>query len=173
MNFHGCWWPLVVGSYSTWLTVQIPRTNSTFKFFFSTTTTTSAVTMDQYVAYNADYKVLICRQHKYAIPPDWVLRHFRESHTIPLATRQLIGDYSQTLELVMPENVATPATPAQCIEGLTLVNGFQCQYEGCIELRSTERSMKEHCRGKHEWKARIGATWRTQPFSNFFWWPTS
>ena len=45
--------------------------------------------MDAYVTYNAQYQVLICRQHQYAITPDWITRHFQDSHQgIPLATRQ-------------------------------------------------------------------------------------
>jgi hypothetical protein len=125
--------------------------------------------MNQYVIYNAHYKVLICRQHKYTITPDWVLRHFQEFHkAIPLATRQLIVDHSKSLDLVIPENVATPLELVQCIEGLSVVNGFQCQYEGCSELRSTERSIKEHCRRNHEWKAQTGVKWRNQAFQTFF-----
>ena len=121
--------------------------------------------MDAYVIYNPEYKVLICRQHKYAIPQDRIFRHFQLFHLfIPLATRQLISNYSKTLELVAPENVATPLELVLCIDGLTIVNGFLCQYDRCRELRSTERSIKEHCRGKHEWKARTGVTWKNQAF---------
>jgi hypothetical protein len=113
--------------------------------------------MNEYVTYNVEYKVLICRQHKYAIAPDWVLRHFRKFHNAtPLATRQLIAEYSKTLELAMPDNVAAQQAPAYAIDGLTVVDGFQCQYTECCQLRSTERSIKEHCRQDHEWKVQTG-----------------
>ena len=44
--------------------------------------------MDRYVIYNSDYHVLICRQHAYGLSPDYIERHFRETHkAIPLETR--------------------------------------------------------------------------------------
>jgi hypothetical protein len=50
--------------------------------------------MDQYVIYNHEYQVLICRQHKYAIPPDRMFRHLQDFHmAIALAIRQVISDY--------------------------------------------------------------------------------
>jgi len=125
--------------------------------------------MNEYVTYNEKYKVLICRQHKYAIAPDWILRHFQEFHkATPLATRQLIVDYSKTLELAIPDNVARQPPPAYAIDGLTVVGGFQCQYTECFQLRSTERSIKEHCRQDHEWKVQTGVMWKNQPFQTFF-----
>ena len=45
--------------------------------------------MDQYLKYNEDFHIVICCQHKFAISPDWVERHFRQFHnTILLATHQ-------------------------------------------------------------------------------------
>jgi hypothetical protein len=125
--------------------------------------------MNEYVTYNADYKVLICCQHKYAIVPDWVSRHFQEFHkATPLATRQLISDYSKTLELAMPDIVAAQQAPVYAIDGLAVVDGFQCQYTECCQLRSTERSIKEHCREEHEWKVQTGVMWKNQAFQTFF-----
>ena len=91
-------------------------------------------TMDQYVTYNRQYQVLIC-QHKYAIPPDRMFRHLQVFHiVIPLLTRQAISDYSKTLDLVMPKNITMPNEPVQCIDRLSLVNGFECQHNDCAEL---------------------------------------
>jgi hypothetical protein len=126
-------------------------------------------TMDSYIIYNAEHKVLICRQHQYGIPPDWILRHFRESHkSIPLSTRQAISDYSKSLELSAPENVLLPTNSVEPIHGLAIVKGFQCQYTGCSELRSTETSVKQHCWERHEWKAGSGIHWCSQTFQSFF-----
>jgi hypothetical protein len=138
---------------------------STVKFFHFTITNT----MDQYVIYNREYQVLICRQHKYAIPPDRMFRHLQDFHmAIPLATRQVISDYSTSVNLVTPENITMPNEPVQCIDGLSIVNGFECQHDGCAELCGTERSIKEHCRRIHEWKAKTGVLWRNQTVQSFF-----
>ena len=89
---------------------------------------TTIITMNDYVTYNAEYKVLICRQHQFAIPPDGILRHFRDMHkAIPIASRKAIADYSKTLELATPDEVATPSEPVEAVQGLTVVRGFQCE----------------------------------------------
>jgi hypothetical protein len=125
--------------------------------------------MDQYMTYDVEYKVLICRQHKYAIPPDTILRHFRQSHKgIPLPTRQAISDYSKTVDLASPEDVAMPLVPVRAIKHLRMFNGFQCQYDGCSELRSTDVSMKQHCWAEHGWVAATGIMWKDQGFQTIF-----
>src|SRR5437762_13174234 len=65
--------------------------------------------MNQYVKYNSDYHVLICCQHGYGLAPDYIERHFRESHkTIPLETRRDIVSYSKTLDLWQPMTEFSP-----------------------------------------------------------------
>jgi hypothetical protein len=125
--------------------------------------------MDSYVTYNAQYKVLICRQHKYAIPPDYITRHFRESHQgIPLATRQGIVDYSKTLDLAAVEEVATPPDQVEPVHGLNITDGFQCEFDECSELRSTTTSMKQHCWEAHKWVAAAGIQWKGQGIQTIF-----
>ena len=75
---------------------------STKNFFHFTT----IITKNDYITYNAEYKVLICRHHQSAIPADGILRHFRDMHkAIPIASRKAIADYSKTLELATLEEV--------------------------------------------------------------------
>src|SRR5216117_1336943 len=95
--------------------------------------------MNQYVKYNSDYHVLICCQHGYGLAPDYIERHFRESHkTIPLETRRDIVSYSKTLDFWQPEQVNKSEPTFIPIQGLPIIHGFKCQYDGCGELRSTE-----------------------------------
>jgi len=125
--------------------------------------------MNDYVIYNAEYQVLICRQHGYCIPPEGITRHFRRLHgAIPVQTRQAIIDYSKTLNLLAPEEVATEREMQPPVSGLHSVAGFQCRYDGCMELRSTEVSIKQHCRETHEWKVMVGGMWMRQDFQTFF-----
>jgi hypothetical protein len=125
--------------------------------------------MNAYVTYNAEYKVLICRGHKFGIAPDNILRHFRRYHkSVPLATREAIVDYSKTLDLAAPENIAVPGETVDAVEGLTIVDGYQCRYYDCFELRSTDVSIKEHCKKEHGWLTVTGTTWRKQTFQTIF-----
>ena len=62
--------------------------------------------MNRYVIYNATYHILICRQCGYAIPQDWILRHFRQLHkAIPLTIRSEIIEHGKSLNLWQPRDV--------------------------------------------------------------------
>jgi hypothetical protein len=138
----------------------------TLKFFHAMTTTFN---MDEYITHNVTYNTIICCQHKQGIPPQWIARHFREFHkTIPLSTRQGIVNHCKTLNLLAPEDVAIPTEPVQPIHGLSVLDGFQCEYEGCSELRSTELSIKKHCRDEHQWVLEFGIKWAAQPIQTLF-----
>jgi len=54
--------------------------------------------------------------------------------------RQAIVEYSRRLTLASPEDVVTEYEPVEAIKGLKIVDGFQCQYDECSELRGTEGS---------------------------------
>jgi len=125
--------------------------------------------MNEHVTYNTEYKILICHQHKYGIPPDGILRHFRDFHkAIPFATRKAIGDYSKTLDLATLDQVTTPEGAVEPVPGLTVINGFRCQYTDCSELRSTITSMKQHCWEAHKWTSATGGMWINQAFQTLF-----
>src|ERR1700727_528859 len=98
--------------------------------------------MNAYVTYNTQYKVLICREHKYGIAPDYIQRHLREFHRgIPLATRNAIIDYSTTLDLAAPGNIAMPIGTVDAIEGLRKSDGYISLYYDCSTTRSTDVSV--------------------------------
>ena len=125
--------------------------------------------MKTYVTYNAQYKVLICREHMYGVNPDHLSRHLRDSHkSIPLAMRNAIVDYSKTLDLAAPENIDVVGETVHAIESLTVVDGYQCTYYDCSELRSTDGSMKEHCKKEHGWLTVTGVMWKKQAFQTIF-----
>jgi len=126
-------------------------------------------TMNQYVTYNADYQVLICRQHGYAIPRDYIVRHFRTFHkTIPLETRQKIAEYGKSLILLSPDNVDIPRDVPHPIDDLTIMNGFECNYEQCGELLGTMFSIRKHCNAVHGWDVSQGVMWRKKIVQTFF-----
>jgi len=132
-------------------------------------TSQTKITMNDYVTYNAEYQVLICCQHQYAIPPEWITRHFQNSHqATPLVMRQAIVEYSRRLTLASPEDFVTGYEPVEAIKGLKIVDGFQCRYDECSELRGTEGSIQKHCRESHKWVAAMGVKWRNQHMQTIF-----
>jgi len=102
--------------------------------------------MNQYISYNSIYHTLICRQCGYAIPQDWIMRHFRQFHkTIPLSTRQDIINYGLSLDLWQPSQVNEQwqnMNTKSPVDGLTICLGFQCQYNDCMKYTRTEVSIK-------------------------------
>ena len=125
--------------------------------------------MEPYTIFNEEYQVLICRQHGFAISPNGIARHFRDEHDgISLETRQSLVTYSNTLTLLDPNIVAIPDHLVPAIYGLSVISGFQCNYEGCKELRSTSKSMSQHCKVNHKWMLSHGIRWTEQTFQTFF-----
>ena len=122
--------------------------------------------------FNSIYHILICRQCGYAIPQDWIMRHFRQLHkSIPLNIRQEIFNYRKSLALWHPNEVQQLWENTEIkssISGLIVNTGFQCQFNNCNKLTRTERSMKFHCRNTHDWNNNTGTMWRKQFLQTFF-----
>ena len=124
--------------------------------------------MEEYLLYNHEYSVVICRQHKYAITKDWIGRHFQEYHkTVPLKTRKEIEALVSELNLLDPIQVQLPSDTIP-VDGLTIYNGFKCSYDGCGALNGTVTSIKEHCKKKHKWIKSVGVMWTEQTVQTFF-----
>jgi len=83
--------------------------------------------MDEYIIHNTDYHILICRQHGFAVPPDWIERHFQDSHKgIPLDIRKEIAEHSKSLQLCQPSQVVLPDSIIP-VNGLTIFHGSNLQ----------------------------------------------
>ena len=129
----------------------------------------TSLTMDQYVNFNSNLHTLICLQHKFGLSPNWIERHFRESHkNILLKRRQEIITYSKSLDLWHPERVNTLLRSLVPIPELPIIQGWKCQDARCGELRSTKLSMKKHCRNNHGWKTVDGEKWISQAMQAVF-----
>jgi Orsellinic acid/F9775 biosynthesis cluster protein D len=124
--------------------------------------------MDSYILYNAEFQVLICREHRCAIPPNFIERHFRREHkNIPLQIRQKIVQHSRTLETCDPNDVTTPMETVAPINGLKSQRGFQCMFDGCRSIGGTVNSIKEHSKG-HKWSPHEARRWREIKIQTFF-----
>ena len=123
--------------------------------------------MDQYVLYNTQYQIIICRQHGYAIQPSNVTRHFRQHHkTTSWETRQEIAQYIQGLSLCQLEEIESPEDGGNPIHGLTIMKGSQCTYEGCME-KGAITSIKRHCQSVHKWTEGDNIMWMNQAMQTF------
>jgi hypothetical protein len=125
-------------------------------------------TMNSYVLYNKEYQVLICRQHKYAIPLKSIEQHFRDKHTgMPLIARQEIQELANTLALCEPKKVIISTERVGPIHGLEVQKGFQCNFDGCAVIQGTMNSVKQHSK-IHMWHGNHETKWHEVDVQTFF-----
>jgi len=124
--------------------------------------------MNDYVVYNIKNHILICRQHGYAIQCDGVGRHFRTFHkSTSLQTRNALTEYAKSLDLWDVDRVLNNHD-GSFIEGLTVDNGYKCQYEVCQQLRGTVDSIRKHCNDAHSWTTLQEICWKKQAYQTIF-----
>lgn len=127
-----------------------------------------AKSMDPYILYNAEFKVLICNKHQCAIPPAFIERHFWHGHKeVPLQTRRRIVECSRKVETYSPSEVTTPMEVIDPIKGLKLRSGFRCTYDKCGNICGTIGSIKEHSKA-HKWGSMDVRRWREIKAQTFF-----
>ena len=126
----------------------------------------SLQSVQHHVMYNAEHKVLMCKEHKYGITN--IARHFQELHNdMSTKTRLKIRVSTQHLELTEPDNIVIPSSNDSPIEGLKLVeDGAKCNE--CGHITGTTDSMKYHCRHEHDWKAKDEPQWTKQAVQTFY-----
>jgi hypothetical protein len=123
--------------------------------------------MSVYLFYNNDYNVLICKQHQCALSSKSLTRHFLEEHEPNLSIQQSIHNYAEQYIVTKAADLTYSSETIYPIPYLSIVDGFQCQYEPCDKILSTLASMKVHCRVDHGWKAKDEERWvktRAQTF---------
>jgi len=127
----------------------------------------SLESVQHYVTYNVQHKVLICKEHQYGITD--VVRHFRgEDHSkMSTKTRLKIRAATQHLELANPNDMQIPSAYCPPIDGIELFDeGAQCKK--CGYLAGASGSIEEHCRKQHDWKAKDEPIWMNQAVQTFY-----
>jgi hypothetical protein len=116
--------------------------------------------MTDYLLYNTQYQVLICKEHQCGIQNKWITRHFREEHPgLSLQTRQEIFNYSSQFSVVDSEALTYSEGSVPAIIGLKVADGFRCDYDQCKVILGTEHSIKWHCNRVHAWKGMDQVKW--------------
>jgi len=129
-------------------------------------------TIEKYVKYKEEYKVLICIQHQYALMPGkGIKNHLNTFHAaISLDTRNAIIEYGQALDLVKPEDIFIPIEEQTMIKELKLYdNGFICTHKDCIgHVEGTKDMIRKHCETAHKRTKSHGIMWKKQAVQTFF-----
>ncbi|EED20128.1 conserved hypothetical protein [Talaromyces stipitatus ATCC 10500] len=103
---------------------------------------------DDFLHYNAQYKLLICLKCKYAIQKTAVGNHLLR-HKIYRAERQRLLSAISDLELLEPDDVQFPLVRCEPVEGLPVIAGYKCTATDCGSLYASIKRMRRHWRESH------------------------
>jgi len=121
--------------------------------------------MEQYIIYNEEYHMIICKSCGYAIKSDWIERHLRQKYKeLEIKVRKELAVYVKGLK--QSTTVITPSDGCQAITGLHVKKGYEC--EDCQYLCPELSSMQEHCKRNHDWKKATGTKWRKCQLQTWF-----
>lgn len=104
---------------------------------------------DEFLLYNATYRVLICRPCQYAIQKSAVESHLLRHKIYRLERQQLLAEIA-VLELLEPDDVQNPPLISAPIDGLPLIPGLRCNFTACGELFASSKRMKRHWSETHK-----------------------
>ena len=111
-----------------------------------------AATIKNLLHYEEHFKVLICKEHGYAVQN--LAQHLYKLHTIEASVRrQIVQEYSG-LELLDPKHVPLPEPLGQPFECLGKpVKALICEEEECEYITINRSVMGQHCNKRHHWRS--------------------
>jgi hypothetical protein len=113
----------------------------------------------QLLHYVLPYRVLICKECRYAIQPSAISRHLKELHQIYRSSRKEFVEYAQSLDLADPGDVIVPGTSVAPVPFLPTTSGLACRASGCGHLCVTIQRMKSHWATVHSDTAEHVTRW--------------
>lgn len=93
--------------------------------------------------YDARYRVLICRECRYAIQKSALQSHLLR-HKIYRDERQRLLSFIAQLELFEPDQVPLPNPDSLSIDSLPIISGYRCTAIGCGNLCASYKRMRRH-----------------------------
>jgi len=112
--------------------------------------------MTVYLFFNHEHNVLLCKVHQCAVSSKFIYRHFLLEHDLDLKVRQEVMNYTSQFATVEASELTYSKDRVTPVPYLSIVNAFQCQYEGCDKVLGTLTIIKSHCRFDHNWKVKDG-----------------
>ena len=106
--------------------------------------------IDQYVTYNDQFHIMICRLCEHGIPKNGVGLHYRRHHKdLTLQTRKELVLHAKNFDLV--ENIEYSNEIIPPIDGIKIEKGMVCSNQLCNYACLLQSSMEEHCKLQHNW----------------------
>ena len=117
--------------------------------------------MEQYVKYNEEFKLAICRPCRVGLPPSNILRHFRMHHGETwMAHKKELQSHVKTLDLTSLEGLtaAQPEGVREPIPGINVVAGWCCEQDSCQIAGMSEKYLRQYAQKAHGWTANDAKT---------------
>jgi hypothetical protein len=142
-----------------------PPTDNEHDFAVMTSTTPKP---SQLLHYLLPYRVLICKECRYAIQPSAISRHLKDLHRIYRSDRREFMEYAQSLDLADPGDIILPEPNEAPVHFLPTASGFACTASGCSHLCVTIQRMKRHWAMVHSDVVANTAQWYPVDLQTFF-----
>ncbi|KAK5732778.1 hypothetical protein LTR17_010196 [Elasticomyces elasticus] len=99
--------------------------------------------------YNAEHRILICRDCQYAIQKNAIESHLLRQHQIYRSDRRRLLAAIAELDVQEPEDVSSPVAGSPPVQGLPIMSGYRCATADCQHLTVSTKRMQHHWSEKH------------------------
>jgi hypothetical protein len=113
------------------------------------------IQMDDYVLFNKEFKLAICRVCETGVWGD-VLRHFSNRHKETWRShKKELKAHITSFKLTTGGDMMTDCYPTayeirEPIWGIAVLDGWSCTADGCAHLSVSETCIRQHCREGHD-----------------------
>jgi hypothetical protein len=114
------------------------------------------------------YNVVVCSTCKYAIQPQAIARHLKETHHINRSYRRPFMQYVAKLSLNNAETVIDSKIHEFPVPLLPVHDGFVCESEGCGHLCMSVKRMRTHLLDVHGRSGQTLLDWQPAKLQTFF-----
>jgi hypothetical protein len=114
------------------------------------------------------YSVVVCSTCKYAIQPQAIARHLKETHHINRSYRRPFMQYISKLSLNDTETVIESKIHEFPVSLLPVHDGFVCESEGCGHLCMSVKRMRTHWLDVHGRSGQTLLDWQSAKLQTFF-----
>ncbi|PMD27151.1 hypothetical protein NA56DRAFT_676137 [Hyaloscypha hepaticicola] len=114
------------------------------------------------------YSVVVCSTCQYAIQPQAIARHLKETHHINRSYRRPFMQYVAKLSLKDAETVIESKIHEFPVPFLPVLDGFVCESEGCGHLCMSVKRMRTHWLDVHGRSGQTLLDWQSAKLQTFF-----
>ncbi|KAH7177128.1 hypothetical protein EDB81DRAFT_635170 [Dactylonectria macrodidyma] len=118
--------------------------------------------------YHPEYRILVCQKCQYALQPQAINRHLKESHEIYRSARRPYAAYAASFDLARPEDVIKAEVVEFPVPFLPFFEGLRCLGQACTYLCVSTKRMQKHWLSAHQRHGYADVDWQSASLQTFF-----